>query len=409
MKILSFGDLFLGGRITNENNIEELFSENLKEYIKKADIRIANLESPIMYDEQPQVKNSPWPKKLLQVAPERMVKLLKLLNINYVSLANNHIFDYGEEGLKETIEILEKNSILYSGAGLNIKEALKPAVLKFNNLKIAIYSLCEHNDLFLKMIVPATEDHYGAATINDKNLEKIKICSKNYDINILSLHWGRENLLYPAPYQREFFNKYSTFFPIMLGNHSHVPMRVDVEKNRLIAYSHGNFIFDEFFYNKPSIILNNKKFKEYQITYDLPSPVKKPTLKKWDKIKRISIILEINIDEKSKKIEEVKKNYICFDQEKRKVDYLDKSDVLNLEKVLYKDYDYTTELKTWENENKERLKRQIPLSYNIFGKVIYRTKRFLIKFKIFKFLKRIIKKSSFLKSLGKKNEISTKD
>ncbi|RLL89237.1 hypothetical protein CN13_06505 [Petrotoga sp. HKA.pet.4.5] len=82
MKILSFGDLFLGGRITNENNIEELFSENLKEYIKRVDIKIANLESPIMYSEFPNIKNAPWPKKLLQVAPEKMVKLLKLLNIN---------------------------------------------------------------------------------------------------------------------------------------------------------------------------------------------------------------------------------------------------------------------------------------------------------------------------------------
>ncbi|RLL89238.1 hypothetical protein CN13_06510 [Petrotoga sp. HKA.pet.4.5] len=219
--------------------------------------------------------------------------------------------------MKETIEILKKNNILYSGADSNIYEALKPAIFNYNNVEFAFYSLCEHNDLFLKMIVPATENHYGVATINDNNLEKIKTISKSYDINILLLHLGRENLIYPAPYQKKFFNDYSSFFPIILGNHSHVPMRVDEEKNKLIAYSHGNFIFDEFFYIKPSIILNNKKFKDYQITYDLPSPVKKPTLKKWDKIKRISIILEINIDEKSKKIEEVKKNYICFDQEER--------------------------------------------------------------------------------------------
>jgi len=385
MKILSFGDIFLGGTITNENNLDELISEDLKKYINEADFRIANLESPIMYNDRPDTKNSPWPKKLLQVAPERMVELLKKLNINYVSLANNHMFDYGEVGMNETIEILKKNNILFSGSGANIYEALKPAIFKYNDLEIAIYSLCEHNDSFLKMIVPATKNHYGVSTINYENLEKVKSYSKKYDINILCLHWGRENLIYPAPYQKKFFNEFNTFFPIILGNHSHVPMRVDEEENRLIVYSHGNFIFDEFFYVNPSIIVNSTKFDDYQITYDLPSPVKKPTLKKWDTLKRVSIILEINIDEKSKKIKNFKKKYIYFDQNKRKIFFLDRNGISKLEKELYKDYDYDTELKNWNKENKKRIKRQMKFSYNLYGRLIYIIKKFLIKFKLVKF------------------------
>ncbi|NLM20182.1 MAG: CapA family protein [Peptococcaceae bacterium] len=109
MKILSFGDIFLGGRIVEEYPyFESLFSKDLIDYIYSADLRIANLESPIMKEKTPDRNLAPWPDKLLQVAPKEMIILLEHLKIDYVSLANNHLFDYGEEGVKQTLRGIKK-------------------------------------------------------------------------------------------------------------------------------------------------------------------------------------------------------------------------------------------------------------------------------------------------------------
>jgi len=101
------------------------------------DLRVANLESPLMKEKIPDRNLSPWPNKLLQVAPEEMVALLKYLSINYVSLANNHLFDYGKEGIVQTLEILKEHGIKFSGGGLNLDEAIIPAQFTIDNIRFS--------------------------------------------------------------------------------------------------------------------------------------------------------------------------------------------------------------------------------------------------------------------------------
>ena len=109
MKILSFSDIFLGGRIVEEYPyFESLFSKDLIDYIYSADLRIATFR--ISYNERktPDRNLAPWPDKLLQAVPKEMIILLEHLKIDYVSLANNHLFDYGEEGVKQTLRGIKK-------------------------------------------------------------------------------------------------------------------------------------------------------------------------------------------------------------------------------------------------------------------------------------------------------------
>lgn len=99
-----------------------------------------------MKEKTPDRNLSPWPNKLLQVAPQEMVMLLKFLNIDYVSLANNYLFDYGKEGVRQTIETSIKYDIKFSGGGPNLNEAITPAhFLLDNNIKLGIFSFCEYN------------------------------------------------------------------------------------------------------------------------------------------------------------------------------------------------------------------------------------------------------------------------
>ena len=278
MKILSFGDIFLGGKIVEEYpNFEKLFSPRLLEYIYSADLRIANLESPIMKEKTPDRNLSPWPNKLLQVAPQEMVMLLKFLNIDYVSLANNHLFDYGKEGVRQTIETLIKYDIKFSGGGLNLNEAITPAhFLLDNNIKLGIFSFCEYNKPYLKMIIPANDSNYGVAPLNEETLAKANKLAQKNDVNIACLHWGMEYLPYPSFEQKSLAEKIlSNNFDIILGNHSHVPMRIDYINDKPVIYSHGNFIFDQFFIiNQHRLLislttLKKKKLKKQPTYQDL--------------------------------------------------------------------------------------------------------------------------------------------
>lgn len=398
MKILSFGDLFLGGKIVDDYpNFDQLFSKELLEYIYSADLRIANLESPIMKSELPNRNLGPWPEKLLQVAPERMVKLLKFLKIDYVSLANNHLFDYGQQGLEETINILEKNNILHSGGGTNLEKAIKPAIVEFNGNKIGIFSFSEYNKPYLKMVIPADENSYGINPLNMNSIKKAADIAKKLDFNISCLHWGREYLEYPSPEQYKIAEKiFDNNFDLILGNHSHIPMKIDYINNKAIVFSHGNFIFDKFYYDNPAQIinypsdLNDKKIRKTKL---LPGNVSDLTLKEWGKKSRISLISEIELDIDSYDIID---KYIIFDQDDRIVDFLDEERIIKLKNKLYSRYDYKKEFNKWGKYMENKQIKQLEFRYDSFWKRKYkinylRLNKYLSKFNWFVILKEKIK------------------
>lgn len=363
------------------------------------DLRVANLESPLMKEKIPDRNLSPWPNKLLQVAPEEMVALLKYLSINYVSLANNHLFDYGKEGIVQTLEILKEHGIKFSGGGLNLDEAIIPAQFTIDNIKVGIFSFCEYNKPYLKMIIPANNFNYGVAPLNkDTLVEANKLAHRN-DINIICLHWGKEYLFYPSPEQEFIAEKIlSENFDIILGNHSHVPMKIDYINGKPVIYSHGNFIFDQFYYDKPAQIINFpdcSEKKEARETYLLPGFTPSLTLKKWGKDSKISLIAEININ-KDKSIN-IKEKYVYFDQDKRVIDFLKGTEIEHLKNKLYKNYDYNKELKNWKKFMKKKRIKEISFQNKSPFLKAYRIISFLLvdhfsKYKWFSKLKNTLKR-----------------
>ena len=121
-EIIAVGDIFLGGDLYYQGLDCEILSSRLQELFESVGVRIANLESPLIPLSKIDSRYSPMPDKLLHAAPEQMIQYLKKLHIDVVTLANNHIFDYGEEGLRETLRVLTENGIQYCGAGFNLKE-----------------------------------------------------------------------------------------------------------------------------------------------------------------------------------------------------------------------------------------------------------------------------------------------
>jgi len=111
-------------------NIEKIVDENIEKKLMDADYRIFNLEVPLADNEEPIKKCEPN-----LIAPTACVKGMKKLGVNLFTLANNHIMDHGVQGLKSTIDILQKNRIDFVGVGNNLSEAQKPYIIEKEGIK----------------------------------------------------------------------------------------------------------------------------------------------------------------------------------------------------------------------------------------------------------------------------------
>ena len=237
IKILLVGDYCPIGR--NKELLEIKKNENVfggfNKFTKDADISIANLETPLTNSNNYIEKTGPN----IKAAPS-FLKPLKEEGFDIVTLANNHIMDYGEEGLKSTIKVCEKEGVRFVGAGENIKKAREPLLLNINNKKIAIINIAENE------FCSAETDEYGANPLNViTNHYDIQKAKKENDYVIVISHGGREHYQLPSPQLRE---RYRFFIDsgadAVIGHHTHCFSGFEYYNERPIFYSLGNFIFD---------------------------------------------------------------------------------------------------------------------------------------------------------------------
>jgi len=273
IKFSAVGDILLSGTVSEmikNGNFEKLFQSVIAE-LRKRDLIFGNLECPLSN------RGNPLKNKCCLYSPSFTVKSLKLAGFNIVSLANNHIFDHDYEGFQDTVACLEENNISYFGAGKNLEDARKPAVLYVNNISIGFLGYSWN---FIGSI-NATKNKFGTAPLNKKIiLEDIKKLEGKTDKVIVSLHWGYDRERYPLPSQRKLAHKIiDAGADLILGHHPHVLQGIEKYRGKIIIYSLGNFIFPDIFYknynliqtleNKESIIFNckisKKEIKDFEI------------------------------------------------------------------------------------------------------------------------------------------------
>jgi poly-gamma-glutamate capsule biosynthesis protein CapA/YwtB (metallophosphatase superfamily) len=213
--------------------------QQIDSIFEDADIVFSNLEAP--FGET----GIAFPQKTytFQVRPD-LINVLVAGKVNLVSLANNHIMDYGVESLLETITLLEKHKVSFAGAGLDITQARRPASLVIRGEKITFLSF----SLTFPEEFWATDSSAGACFPSHTFVyEDIKKYRAESDIIIISCHWGEELLTTPKPYQVELAHKMiDAGADIILGHHPHVVQGIEYYKNKIIAYSLGNFIFGSY-------------------------------------------------------------------------------------------------------------------------------------------------------------------
>jgi len=215
---------------------KNLINDETGKLFYESDINIVNLECPVNLagEENKIIKNGPH----LQTK-EDIFKYLKQLNVTAVTLANNHILDYGMQGLQSTIDACNKNNIAYTGVGNNLKEAAIPLVLEKNNLRVAIVNFCE-NEWSV-----ASDDTAGANPLDIiENLAQIKKAKTLADFVIVIIHGGSEFYNLPSP---RMIKQYRFFADnganAVIGHHTHCLSGYEVHSSVPIFYGLGNMIF----------------------------------------------------------------------------------------------------------------------------------------------------------------------
>jgi|GEM_PF-1722505 len=210
---------------------EFTIDDALLQILQQSDFNIANFEAPFI---GPEFRPANGKSGLCQKLPD--AALLKRLNIKIVSLANNHIGDFGSEGFRNTKKILDENGILYFGAGEGLTEAERPAVLNCKGLSVSCRGAMSR---YLTRFHAET-GAFGSADIRaDRMIENLK--KDTADIKIVYNHWNQEYEDYPEPIYKEDAEKIIQYAHVIAGSHSHCMQGIGDSSGRLIFYGLGNF------------------------------------------------------------------------------------------------------------------------------------------------------------------------
>lgn len=222
---------------------------------QRADIAYANLEIPITSSQTPTRRKTAEEIKakhqfILKADPGHIANLKG--TFDFLSLANNHVMDYGTKGLNETIALLNKAKIQHAGAGNTIKEAVQPTVKTLpNGIRVGMISyLAFVSSGGLWKCTPATAKTPGLAGLDlganpkhDRVKAIVQAAKKKCDVLLVALHWGIERQSKPTKYQidlgRNFINAGAD---VVLGAHPHRLQGREIYKGKPILYSMGNLI-----------------------------------------------------------------------------------------------------------------------------------------------------------------------
>lgn len=239
MNILVAGDFCPRDRVASlieEEKYEAVFGE-VKPYTESVDLAIVNLEAPIV--------ESSNAKPIEKCGPNlrcisKAIDALKYAGFNMVTLANNHLYDFGEEGLKDTLAACQKGYIAMVGAGVNSAEASKTSFQKINGKILAIVNCCEHEFSI------ATESTGGCNPLNPiQQYYAIQESKKKADYVVVIVHGGHEHYQLPSPRMKETYRFFvDAGADAVINHHQHCFSGYEVYNERPIFYGLGNFSFD---------------------------------------------------------------------------------------------------------------------------------------------------------------------
>ncbi|MEI6191147.1 MAG: CapA family protein [bacterium] len=217
----------------------ELFIK-VKSQLQSYDLLFANLEGPV--SDRGVDGGSLYSFRF----EPRVIPVLKEAGFDIFSLANNHIFNWGEYAFTDTLSLLSDAGISYVGAGFDGPEAYKEKIMNVKGIKIAFLDFSEFRN---GAVINSTSTIPGIALISEEAvLQSVSQAKRQADLVIVSYHFGNEYETESNDYQKKYAElAIDNGADLIIGAHPHVVQNIGQYKNVWIAYSLGNFIFDQGF------------------------------------------------------------------------------------------------------------------------------------------------------------------
>ena len=296
MHLFFCGDIMPGGVLPYQANY---ITPELQNYMRSFDFRIGTLEAAIGTGLPYDPVKMAGRQNIIFARNEDFFRV-KEMGFDVVSLANNHVWDLGEEGLQNTIDIINKANIKYLGAGMNGDAASKPVILNKSGVSVAIFAYCL-GPKYLGYVEFAGKDKAGTNPFDlEKVKEEIKNAKKEHDYVIVMPHWGLEYHMEP---RREcmFFAKQMIMAgaDAVLGSHPHVAQPCVKYKHGFICYSMGNFLFPDFYMYPPRPIWypdSSVDLSQIEDIFTYPYPIEKPQRRVWKKTSRYGCVAHVTIE-----------------------------------------------------------------------------------------------------------------
>ena len=236
MKTLFFGDTSPSKKSKESfrrKEVDTLFTD-VKDFMRDSDFTFVNLECALTECTDAIKKFGP-----ALAAPKETAEILKGFGVDLCGLSNNHTFDLGIQGIKDTLAALDEVGLDYTGWGDNYEDSRKDYVLDKNGEKIAIITVCEHEYSY------ALENRMGARPFDEFNtIEDIRAARPDADRVIVIYHGGKEYCRYPSPRLVRLCRAMARAgADMVLCQHSHCIGCYEEYEGCHILYGQGNFHF----------------------------------------------------------------------------------------------------------------------------------------------------------------------
>ncbi|MFD2612509.1 CapA family protein [Paenibacillus gansuensis] len=236
------GDVLLDGYVGNQikKNGTAYPFQKVAPVLRAADISFVNLETPVS------VRGSKLEGKMFTFRSEpKTLDGLVYAGVDGVTLANNHILDYGQTAMLDTLVHLDRKGIGHTGAGKDAEQAFRPFIKNVKGRKIAIVGVTRVMED--RSWHAGTRKPGAASAFTDKPmLDYIKKTAGQSDFTVVYVHWNKEFSFTPEAYARDLARKLiDNGVDLVVGAHSHTLMGAEFYKHKPIFYSLGNFVFNQ--------------------------------------------------------------------------------------------------------------------------------------------------------------------
>lgn len=227
--------LLAGDCVLDRGADTPVLASGLQERVQRADHAIANLEAPLPVDADPIPKSGP-----ALTTDADSVERLADAGFDLLTLANNHMMDYGETGLRATQGACDAVGVETCGAGETRADALEPATFTQAGVTVAVVNVCERE------YGVAGRTKAGTAPADHRNaVTAVRDATVGSDVVVVVSHGGVEYVPLPPPTRRNRLREFvEAGADLVVGHHPHVSQGWEVYEGIPVFPSLGNFAFD---------------------------------------------------------------------------------------------------------------------------------------------------------------------